>query len=346
MDIISRTYADASPSFTSTLQPPTPSYPTTPQSCPYTDAMPTNSPPPTRLGLLNYAAQSANAQMAMCSPPESLIPPSPLWHHANNCFTGPPSQFPGYPALALYHDLQTVSGTTSAPNYSMPSAHNDTTSSFGFLSPAQTVKRHASPIPQRNTMAHSISPDYRVSSAHRRSPVIKQELDQDWDRITTEGSLGAPPLAVDDFPYDQNSSAPGPPRQSNAGNGMLLRVTSAMDQDRGYRQPPQSLTSSTRAERTGTSSMRTNSGRKMTKKARCLPNGKYECDQCGKQFTRNSNCRSHMKIHDPNRKYPHRCTFSQCTKKFSRKTDLIRHIDSVSVSDSKYSYFLFGRLIF
>ena len=57
--------------------------------------------------------------------------------------------------------------------------------------------------------------------------------------------------------------------------------------------------------------------------------GKYQCDICGMNFTRNSNCRSHMKIHDPNRKYPHKCMYANCTKKFSRKTDLVRHIDSV-----------------
>ncbi|KAI1951463.1 hypothetical protein LOZ12_003690 [Ophidiomyces ophidiicola] len=56
---------------------------------------------------------------------------------------------------------------------------------------------------------------------------------------------------------------------------------------------------------------------------------KYGCPQCGMQFTRRSNCKSHIKIHDPNRKYSHQCTVTYCLKQFSRKTDLTRHIDSV-----------------
>ncbi|KMU81834.1 hypothetical protein CISG_02850 [Coccidioides immitis RMSCC 3703] len=69
--------------------------------------------------------------------------------------------------------------------------------------------------------------------------------------------------------------------------------------------------------------------RKQARKARIAKKGKFECPKCGMQFTRNSNCKSHMKIHDPDRKYPHKCTFGQCTKQFSRKTDLTRHVDSV-----------------
>lgn len=293
-----------------------------------------NSPPPTGLGLLNYATRSANAQLAMCSPPDSLIQPSPVWQHANNCFTGPPSDFAGYPTLALYEDIHTVP-TTSAPPHSMSSAHNDTSSAFGFLSPAQTVKRHSSPVSQHTTTAHNVHPDFRVPSAHRRSPIlIKQESEQDWDRITTGGGLSGSLVAAEDFTFAQQTfGASGPSRQNYADNGVLLGMPSMMDRNADRRQPPTTVIPSTRVDRGGTNSMRTNNGGKGTKKPRCLPNGKYECDQCRKQFTRSSNCRSHMKIHDPNRKYPHRCTVSQCTKKFSRKTDLVRHVDSVSVHD-------------
>ena len=60
----------------------------------------------------------------------------------------------------------------------------------------------------------------------------------------------------------------------------------------------------------------------------------HECRVCGKLFKRSYNWKSHMETHNPERKYPHPCTQmlgnSPCTKKFQRKTDLDRHVDSVS----------------
>ena len=59
----------------------------------------------------------------------------------------------------------------------------------------------------------------------------------------------------------------------------------------------------------------------------------HECRVCGKLFKRSYNWKSHMETHNPERKYPHPCTAmngnTPCTKKFQRKTDLDRHVDSV-----------------
>ncbi|KAL2869202.1 putative C2H2 finger domain protein (Ezf) [Aspergillus lucknowensis] len=52
-----------------------------------------------------------------------------------------------------------------------------------------------------------------------------------------------------------------------------------------------------------------------------------ECTVCGARFTRRSNCREHMKKHDPSRRKLYRC--EDCGKTFGRKTDLKRHVDSV-----------------
>ena len=62
----------------------------------------------------------------------------------------------------------------------------------------------------------------------------------------------------------------------------------------------------------------------------------HECRVCGKLFKRSYNWKSHMETHNPERKYPHPCMEmagnSPCTKKFQRKTDLDRHVDSVGIS--------------
>ncbi|KAE8348104.1 hypothetical protein BDV28DRAFT_112934 [Aspergillus coremiiformis] len=52
-----------------------------------------------------------------------------------------------------------------------------------------------------------------------------------------------------------------------------------------------------------------------------------ECTICGSRFTRRSNCREHMKRHDPNLRKSYHCEF--CERPFGRRTDLRRHVDSI-----------------
>jgi hypothetical protein len=56
------------------------------------------------------------------------------------------------------------------------------------------------------------------------------------------------------------------------------------------------------------------------------------CDQCGKLFQRTYNLKAHMETHDPHRAQPHTCGFEGCEKRFVRRTDLLRHQQSVSAS--------------
>jgi hypothetical protein len=52
-----------------------------------------------------------------------------------------------------------------------------------------------------------------------------------------------------------------------------------------------------------------------------------QCTICGSRFTRRSNCREHMKRHDPSQRKSYNCEF--CDRPFGRRTDLRRHVDSV-----------------
>lgn len=74
-------------------------------------------------------------------------------------------------------------------------------------------------------------------------------------------------------------------------------------------------------------------------------NANYECHICHKLFQRSYNHRSHMEVHNPTREYPNPCEYKGCTKKFVRKTCLLRHEQSVrdivskplgSCSDRRY----------
>ncbi|MCJ1355793.1 MAG: hypothetical protein MMC33_005785 [Icmadophila ericetorum] len=72
----------------------------------------------------------------------------------------------------------------------------------------------------------------------------------------------------------------------------------------------------------------------------------HECGVCGKLFKRSYNWKSHQETHNPERKYPHPCTTmignTQCTKKFQRKTDLDRHVDSVHLKARNHKCDLCG----
>jgi len=61
-------------------------------------------------------------------------------------------------------------------------------------------------------------------------------------------------------------------------------------------------------------------------------NAQYFCSECGKPFQRNFNLRSHKQTHQPMRDKPFACNHYDCEKRFVRKTDLIRHEQSVRVT--------------
>jgi Zinc finger, C2H2 type len=70
------------------------------------------------------------------------------------------------------------------------------------------------------------------------------------------------------------------------------------------------------------------------KKSATPENGHHDSDAelscriCGKKFTRRSNCREHMKRHNPENRKVHSC--DSCGRTFGRKTDLRRHYSTVS----------------
>lgn len=54
------------------------------------------------------------------------------------------------------------------------------------------------------------------------------------------------------------------------------------------------------------------------------------CEICGKPFKRSNNLKTHMQTHAPDRNRPHKCEYGNCSCAFVRKTDLVRHEQSVS----------------
>lgn len=73
--------------------------------------------------------------------------------------------------------------------------------------------------------------------------------------------------------------------------------------------------------------------RRATRRLTTREEANFECDVkgCGKLFSRSYNFKAHMDTHDENREYPFPCQDGECDKKFVRKTDLLRHHQSVHV---------------
>jgi hypothetical protein len=61
-------------------------------------------------------------------------------------------------------------------------------------------------------------------------------------------------------------------------------------------------------------------------------NSTCSCKLCGRVFQRSYNLRAHMETHNPARDQPWKCQYDGCDRRFVRKTDLVRHWDSVSLS--------------
>lgn len=58
----------------------------------------------------------------------------------------------------------------------------------------------------------------------------------------------------------------------------------------------------------------------------------HTCPTCGYVFTRMYNYNEHLKTHKANREKPHFCGWQNCTVRFSRQSDLERHVGTVCVN--------------
>lgn len=155
---------------------------------------------------------------------------------------------------------------------------------------------------------------------------IKEEPNDFWDPslfpITNAPST---PVVAPMPQLMGNNTAITHPQQAGSTNGTLVELDPSVDHlsDQGQRSVVQSHPYEVIFKWTNPNGEPSNDDPSKIPSASGL-----ECTTCGTRFTRRSNCREHMKKHDPSRRKMYQC--ETCERRFGRRTDLRRHVDSVS----------------
>jgi hypothetical protein len=316
----------------STLTPPT--YPTPPQSRANTEALPSHTPAMSGLGILNYGPPLPVTQVSICSSPQSSLQPTLSWPHDSPATTGysNPSQEVGvYADHGIYDNYDTLSADMPS-SFVMPNTHAEAVNMLAFLSPQLQQRRPGNPsagcTPVLNNYGSNPQtpsiPRTRVTGTNRygvfedtgRSPMLRNNLKRSFAHI-------------DGFSYESQPSALPPASGATRTTVSLAgSVESSGTQRQAQRSPLQSSHANTPLQANDTRSPSENPP-KAKREKKGPP--KFFCEVCNKRFTRNSNRSAHMKTHDPQRQRPNECTRPDCQMKFSRLTDLNRHIKSVSL---------------
>lgn len=333
MDLTPKSYMTASPHYSSAFRPhPTLNnsiYATPPQSRGHSDGISAHSPAISGLGIVNCGLPSSSAQLPIGSSSQSLVPLTQCWPSeptSSGCFSNTSLS---YPPLSLYDDLDALSATGTSP-FPVASSHSEAPNHLAFYNSQQHTRSSNMDLQRASVFDH-----YDLSERANLVPRAQQRVPAQFTPSVTRCT---PKRSFQDGQLSYQTPVISVPSNFHRGpSGILLDLDTNFSnqtmQSRAQRNP---LCSSNFGAPSGVNSSTTNSNEGVKKPARkrtTTATAKYQCDKCGMSFTRNSNCKSHMKIHDPNRKYPHKCTHGNCTKKFSRKTDLIRHVDSVSSLD-------------
>ncbi|OCK76613.1 hypothetical protein K432DRAFT_385313 [Lepidopterella palustris CBS 459.81] len=284
---------------------------------------------PDGLGLYNYSI-SYSAAGVQCN--TALYPPSPqpteTWSGHITTGTSP-----------LMTDAHADSWPTGL--YDPPVSRSPWNPPYSFATPGLVGSRNSPGPLSDNAFSHrsSVSSSNDASIYSRADSEaafggkIKLEGPHEWltdedsspNRVLQHQSLTVSPerLSTNTFPYAYGYGSPN-----------LAKIESPIGEIARFETKGQGSSaiierrrSSNKKEHSRGSIHRTRIRRNPT----TIENANFSCDICGKLFQRSYNHKSHMEIHDPSRSYPNHCPYQGCSKKFVRRTDLLRHEQSVHI---------------
>jgi hypothetical protein len=279
---------------------------------------PSSSQPPTGLGITYVGMEAQLSQMGLCSAPETLSQPTTHW----------PAQL--MPSV-FEPSLEIENPPTGACYETFPVHHDVSTSPLSLYSP-QTL---------------SASPSYCSTLDMGNQDTTCSQPSHIWpgtpcsDNTTPFEGWSHVKQEYDDFPdpvlYSEPSDASGVSTSTTIPQLMVnntLEVTASPGKEKcdpSLKPDPMSEDSMGHGQ-TATIPQFTARADTMTSNHidSCeVPSASgLVCTMCGTRFTRRSNCREHMKRHDPSCRKLYPC--EACEKTFGRRTDLKRHVDTVS----------------
>jgi hypothetical protein len=282
---------------------------------------PSSSQPPTGLGITYVGMEAQFSQMELCSAPETLSQPTTDW----------PDQL--MPCI-FEPCLEIENLTTGACYESFPVHHDVSTSPHSLYSP-QTLSAspsYCSTLDVGNQDTTCNQPSHRWPGTPCSDNTtsfegwchVKQEYDdcpdpllysEPSDASGVSTSTTIPQLMVNDtFAV---TASPGKEEGDTA-----LKPDPISEGPVGHSQTATIPQTPQFTSRAGTMTSNHIDSCKMPSASGLV------CTVCGTRFTRRSNCREHMKRHDPSCRKLYPC--EACGKTFGRRTDLKRHVDSVS----------------
>jgi len=182
----------------------------------------------------------------------------------------------------------------------------------------------------------------RATSESVFTPIVKLESPHEWlplndGNISPHSVMRQQPLTVSPdrlsnsaLPYGYEYQSPTQQKYESVATGEFSEY-GARNSSRSA--PPERRRTSGRRHLMAGHSQRTRIRRNPT----TLENAQYACRYCKKLFQRAYNHKAHLSTHDPNRDRPHRCMHPDCERSFVRKTDLVRHEQSVHLKTREFN---------
>ncbi|KAE8410092.1 hypothetical protein BDV37DRAFT_235693 [Aspergillus pseudonomiae] len=284
---------------------------------------PRNSQSTTGLGISHCEMEDPSSQLRLFPPdtypspvtewPNQMIPPESLLETTLD--VGHFSPGPCYEPFGAHSDV-----SVSPLTYYSPQTLN-APSSYGS---AMDFARNSGTLSAPSSHFWPNTPQSDAASSEIQSQV-KEEPDDSWEQnlltevsdTTVIGSVSQMPHTVSNDAYSKSQHF------ADNGNDTFVELNPGLGRQRDEGRKP-----TARKMPVEVVFQLTKSDSELPdERCKILSASGLECTICGTRFTRRSNCREHVKRHDPSLRKSYHCEF--CEKPFGRKTDLRRHVDSI-----------------
>jgi hypothetical protein len=339
MDLTPKSFGAPSPPFYPTAKRTaannTPRYPALPRSRADTEVLSAHSSIVSGLGILDGNSRSPIPLLPICNPSQPLLQSPHSWRHGNILAQNYSVSYPNMAAfsgLTSYEDVGTISAAAN-PDFAFSGLHSSASNPLLSLGLSRQ-RTSGDAMFQGFSVASDSDLHYRTTTDHKPLSKANGGLGNSSDIQPILYNLKKDLINHDSLTCQRREMDGSTTQQLSQESGnMLVELDHNIARYRVISATSHAAAPSPRPNTTmnAADAIRLRDGGRRKPGERSSLAATYECPKCGMHFTRNSNCKSHMKIHDPNRKFPHKCTMAQCGKKFGRKTDLVRHVDSVRI---------------